>query len=175
MDIYIFRIHALANKEKKTDNMISDIDNRLGTDSVDKEVTQRCWHCTLELGEKHIGIPFKYENDIYYTYGHFCTFSCAKSYLDDGNWINKSKYLDYLYGFYYSVGNKGIIYPAPPKEMLKEYGGELDHNNYKMLLDDFNYMIYDSGVLNTSQQQKIFKIDMKSEEKTKVKRTRPLY
>lgn len=96
----------------------------------------RCWYCTRSLQNRQtIGIPYKYQNEQFFTYGHFCSFNCALTYLRHSNVSNKNDQESLLYLYYYLSGGKDEIKEAYPKEFLKEYGGPLNDEEYDKLLN----------------------------------------
>lgn len=112
----------------KNDNKLSDI---------------KCWWCDGycgSLGENKIILPDKRINDAFYGNGFFCSFNCALAFnleiQDEKVWERCS--------LLYQLKDKVLdesekIIPAPPKEILKEYGGELSRDEYNNLLYSIDY------------------------------------
>lgn len=95
----------------------------------------RCWYCTRKFKEIPIGIPTKHEKDIFYLEGCFCSFKCANSWnckfgKNDTRWDRETL----LYLLFDKMGNEGEMGYAPPKELMKEFGGKLSSLEYGRLL-----------------------------------------
>lgn len=99
----------------------------------------KCWHCTLHFDTIPCKIPYKYddETDIFYVYGCFCSFNCALAYNSSKN-LHKDKIDSLIHLLYKKLHNGKIKYinPAPDKELLKEYGGNLTPEEYKLIIKD---------------------------------------
>ena len=104
-----------------------------------KESTDsHCWWCSHSFTTVPVGLPNKYcsKQKKFYLYGCFCSFNCAHSYnLDIKDYKIWERYslLNYIKKIIYkNIDNspKQII-SAPPKEVLKVYGGELSIEEYR--------------------------------------------
>jgi len=100
-----------------------------------KQKSLKCWWCCGDCEQKY-SLPDKKKNDQFYGRGNFCSFSCMVSYnfelSDDKVWhryslINQLK--DKV------NPNLNDIRPAPPKEVKKEFGGEMSDEEYSEHLD----------------------------------------
>jgi hypothetical protein len=84
-----------------------------------------CWWCCHSFDNTPFPLPEKYYDKKYHVFGNFCGPSCACAYNIDMNdhklWERNSLILK----FYNELSNKDIenIYPAPPKQILKTFGG----------------------------------------------------
>jgi hypothetical protein len=80
-------------------------------------------------------IPVKEENGVYTVYGNFSSVQCALAYLltehldSHVRWERMS-----LLHRMYKIG--GRIYPAPPRECLKKFGGPYTIEDYTKLMND---------------------------------------
>lgn len=107
-----------------------------------------CYNCNLYFKDKSVFIPRKIhsDNDIE-VYGNFCSFNCATrfidtNYSDEDQKKIKDEYLNslkYLYFLFYNDNSShtphGIFVEniplAPPKEVMKKYGGDLSEEEYR--------------------------------------------
>jgi hypothetical protein len=101
----------------------------------------KCWWCCHNFETLPLGIPIKIYNDEFYLKGCFCSFNCILSYVNDN--INKYKY-DNIYpnikSLRYKLTNKLIneyLTPAPPRESLKIFGGELSIEQFRSSSQDY--------------------------------------
>lgn len=95
----------------------------------------KCWNCTRNFKNPPIGIPVKYLDGVFYLKGCFCSFKCANSWLfhyekRDVKWENETM-LNLLYE---KMGNFGPIGYAPPKEIMKCFGGIVSDTEYERIL-----------------------------------------
>jgi len=100
-----------------------------------------CWWCSHSFDTVPVGLPNKYcpKQKKFYLYGCFCSFNCAHSYnLDIKDYKVWERYslLNYIKKIIYKNVNNtdNLIKPiisAPPKEVLKVYGGELSIEEYR--------------------------------------------
>jgi len=100
-----------------------------------------CWWCSHSFDSVPVGLPNKYcpKQKKFYLYGCFCSFNCAHSYnLDIKDYKVWERYalLNYIKKIIYKNTNNtdNLIKPiisAPPKEVLKVYGGELSIEEYR--------------------------------------------
>ena len=104
-----------------------------------------CFWCTESFNCKPVGLPFKYENNIFYVDGCFCSPECAAAYnFDISNsteiW-DRYSLLNLLY--IKILGNKKInIKLAPPRRTLKKFGGILSIEEFRKFNDNY-YKQYD--------------------------------
>jgi hypothetical protein len=96
----------------------------------------KCWWCISNVCSKTFYIPINItHNNKYEVIGNFCSVNCCLSYiLNSYNIKNKSKSLSLLYKMYNNYlksNNVEYINPAPPKELLTEFGGNMNYNSFK--------------------------------------------
>ena len=81
-----------------------------------------------------IGIPLRYDNNVFHCYGDFCSFECCGRYIIDNyhnnDLFNKFTLLNNLYNQTYKTVNKSIQI-APNRLLLKMFGGPLTLEEYK--------------------------------------------
>ena len=92
-----------------------------------------CWWCCHQFEGSPCALPEYYKKDKFYVSGCFCTFNCAASYNfsknDDDIWERYSL-LNLMYKKLYN--HKFIkINLAPPREILKIFGGYLDIEEFR--------------------------------------------
>ncbi len=84
-----------------------------------------CWWCCHTFDNTPFPLPEKYYDRKYHVFGNFCSPSCACAFNIDMNdhklWERNSLILK----LYNELTDKDIenIYPAPPKQILKTFGG----------------------------------------------------
>jgi len=107
----------------------------------------KCWFCDLGFKNQPVFIP----NSILNTgngkelsiLGNFCSFGCAKAFINNNKIIPQDKewdydeYLKYLYKLFYKKPINDII-PSPNKYKLAHYGGTLSIKEYKEQLIKIN-------------------------------------
>lgn len=90
-----------------------------------------CWNCSHNLNQNIYGMPLKYINNIFFTYGDFCSNGCCMRYAYD----------NYCDSFYYDIkaninlrlklNNIDTHIELPPsKYSLNIYGGPLSQEEY---------------------------------------------
>ena len=112
--------------------------------SIKNKNKSKCWWCGGDC-KNSIILPDKKIKNKFYGNGIFCSYNCALSYNFEKNDEKVWERCSLLYQLRESIDKeKGSnrIQPAPPKEVLKEYGGELSRNEYNNLLHsvDFSYL-----------------------------------
>jgi hypothetical protein len=98
------------------------------------ETKNNCWWCCHGFETIPIGLPCKYIKKKFYLYGCFCSFNCAQSY--NLNWNDykiweRFSLLNIMKIEIFNKQDNNIIYPSPPKEILKIFGGELTIEEYR--------------------------------------------
>jgi hypothetical protein len=125
---------------------ISKVSNAFNTDLLksvlDKVVADRyssqtsCFWCCHKFAWTPVYLPISYDayKNIYTCEGHFCCPECALSYTyadpklsDSAKW-NRHSLLRYLYADLYT---ERTLSPAPPRTLLRMFGGPLDIEQYR--------------------------------------------
>lgn len=99
-----------------------------------EQVNIYCWHCCHPFKNKPVSIPIRYVNDTFYVYGVFCSYNCAAAYNLSTNDYNKNENHQLLSLMYSKLYNKNEfinIEPAPPKEVLQIFGGNVTIDKYR--------------------------------------------
>ncbi len=93
------------------------------------------WCCHTFEGQPCV-IPVREEKGVYEVYGNYCCPECALAGIleerDDSHvkW-EKVSLLHRIYGAQVSGGPSGRIYPAPPRSILKMFGGTVGIDSYR--------------------------------------------
>lgn len=147
-----------------------------------------CWWCCHTFTTIPIGLPEKYYCDIFYVIGYFCSFSCCMAYnlsLNDSKIWERVSLLYYLRNKVCNTTNEICV--APPKYLLKMFGGELDIEEFRhksTLLHQFKLVMpnvlsitkhyEETNYSDNSTYQNNFKNKKKSEDNLILKRSKPL-
>jgi len=92
----------------------------------------RCWWCTYQFESTPCSIPYKYNGDEFLVYGCFCSFECAMAHIVDKVRDKKWEKIALLNMMYRVINGKDeTIEPAPPKEILIDYGGKMTIEKYR--------------------------------------------
>lgn len=104
-----------------------------------------CWWCCFPFETRPVPIATHYHKGTFKVCGNFCSFNCAKAYLlkSKRNNINAVSLNVFMYKKMTGSDKYTAIVPAPPREMLKIFGGpftiekfrqaSLELNEYKVL------------------------------------------
>lgn len=98
-----------------------------------KNTNIKCWWCCHSFNNTPFPLPNKYYMNKYHVFGVFCSPACCFSYNIDLNdhkiWERNSLILKLYYDL---TGDKlNIIYPAPPRQILKMFGGNIDIEEFR--------------------------------------------
>lgn len=101
---------------------------------LEKKTDLRCWWCAHKFDNTPFPLPEKYYDNKFYVFGNFCSPSCACAYNIDINdhklWERNSLILKLANEL--SDDNLENIYPAPPKQILNAFGGNISIDEYRM-------------------------------------------
>ena len=111
-----------------------------------------CWNCTYHFDTPPVGIPDRYEKQVYHLYGNFCSYNCALSYLLYGSdarvdlctgdtLYERKQLLIMLCAEVNGVNLVDIIIKdAPSKHYLDKFGGYLTIEEYRAgFYDNYKY------------------------------------
>ena len=92
-----------------------------------------CMWCCHPFDGIPISIPQKYNNNKFYVYGNFCSFNCAASHIFSKNDDYMWKQYNLLNTLQKKISNNNWkkIKLAPPKEVLKIFGGYMTIDEYR--------------------------------------------
>ena len=123
------------NLNNTTNNDI-ELDNNLNSDMnyslLENTNTCLCWNCSKKITNLKIGLPLKYIDDIFITYGNFCSFECAGKYCFD-NYDNEKYEIYSLLNLYYNKmydTTNQVVTIARDKIYLDIFGGNLTYEEY---------------------------------------------
>jgi hypothetical protein len=154
-----------------------------------------CYWCSHSFNNQSVVIPESERNGTYKVYGNFCSSECAMAYLLKESLDPHIRWdrMALLYRIY-DVDGKGRIYPAPPRESLKLFGGPLTIESYRATLNSKKVRVdlhmppmvsiigsidtkpidfYDTSMKNSMTLLPYDKIQ-KAEEGLRLKRSKPL-
>ena len=99
-----------------------------------------CWNCCHDFFNIIEGLPIKYINNIFYTYGNFCSLECATRYCFDNmnNNIAEIYSIINLYNMIVYKNNKKIKC-APHRLTLDIFGGPLSIEEYRKSFNTTEY------------------------------------
>ena len=98
-----------------------------------------CFWCCHSFQTCPYALPSHILDEVWYMYGNFCSPECATAYLFKervDNHIQWERYalLNSLYGE--TGASKTGIRPAPPREVLRMFGGSMDISEYRAVIRD---------------------------------------
>ena len=104
-----------------------------GSKKIPDSTCISCFWCSHGFSWKPAIIPEREEKGVYRVYGNFCSPSCAMSYLlneslDTHVRWERNALLHRVYGKLYESKR---IFPSPPRESLKIFGGPMDIETYR--------------------------------------------
>ena len=137
-------VETSSNRETfNTDLMKSVLDKTV----VDRYTPQTaCFWCCYTFGWTPCVIPKSYDTykNIYVCEGNFCSPECCLAYIYSDNKVSDStKWLQhtYLNILYSSLYKTRTLSPAPPRSLLRMFGGPLDIQQYREYLSGSNDII----------------------------------
>ena len=106
--------------------------NTKGTDIL-------CWWCCHSFTTLPIYLPeycnnYKTDKQLFYVRGNFCSLNCASAYnisLKDNKFLYRNYLLNTIYRNILLKESSEKVIPAPPKEILKAFGGYLTIAEYR--------------------------------------------
>ena len=97
----------------------------------------RCYHCHHNFNNKPFFLPIDYNCELnrFKVTGNFCSPNCVKTYaLNSKIYDNKIYLIGHMYRKLF--GPNYTIKPAPPIQILKEYGGKLSIEEFRANFDN---------------------------------------
>ncbi len=91
-----------------------------------------CYWCSQGFSNMPCFLPVKEEVGVYHVYGNFCTPQCALAYLLKEHLDSHVRWerMALLHRIYKCPR----IYPSPPREVLKSYGGPYTYEQYREII-----------------------------------------
>ena len=134
-------INLLNKSDNNFENNINNIDNINNINNNQKYTNGKiCWNCCHDFLDIIVGLPIKYINNVFYTYGNFCSLECACRYCFDNlnNDISEIYSIINLYNMIvYKNNNK--VKCAPHKLTLNIFGGPLTIEEYRKSFNTTEY------------------------------------
>jgi len=95
----------------------------------------QCFWCTHAFEGSPYFLPVKEENKVFHVYGNYCSAQCALGYLLYEHLDSHVRWerMSLLHRMYKSAGR---LYPAPPRESLKAYGGVYTIEEFRKIITD---------------------------------------
>jgi hypothetical protein len=124
--------YTLGEEVKIIPMQISFVHNISGKTVICDKTTIACWWCTFMFDTLPCFIPERYNDNKFYVFGCFCSFSCASAYnvaLGDYKVFDRNSLLIRLYQII--TGKYEEIQIAPPKEVLERYGGSITIDEFR--------------------------------------------
>jgi hypothetical protein len=160
---------------------------------IPEQVDIACFWCCHRFETRPVVLPVKDQGEYIEVQGNFCTPECAMSYLFDQRMDSYSRWeqLSLLNRIY---GVNGAIKPAPPRQILKLFGGPMAIEEYRNLVRKGNLRVdihqppmvsllatmdtkpidfYDVSLTKNVMETVKERLD-KAEQVLKLKRTKPL-
>jgi hypothetical protein len=145
MDIQENLIIKLNHSEQKEDPIMAYEDSDNHSKECNENISELCWNCSHHFHKSIVGIPLKYDNDLFYIYGDFCSLECgaryAYEYIPD-----RFRDIFSLINLYNHKLNPQENIPkpielAPNKLLLKSFGGKLTIDEYRSNSSNNEYNI----------------------------------
>ena len=96
-----------------------------------------CYHCCHKFSTQPISLPYKYENYKFFVKYVFCSWECMKTYNSDMNNSNSCYIYSLIQKLYFEIHKKiKYINFAPPKSVLKDFGGTMTINEFRQNNND---------------------------------------
>lgn len=98
-----------------------------------------CFWCAHEFDSAPCFLPVKEEFGTYHVYGNFCTPQCALGFLLEEHLDSHVRWerMALLHRMYRPIGKAGSrLYPAPPRQSLKKFGGVYTYEQYRSIVND---------------------------------------
>lgn len=137
MDVYYIKHVYIDGGKRKTikftyqnipRNMSSDESEYLLSDfahgGYPERTSNRCWWCCHGFKTSPIAIPKTFADGAFKGIGCFCSFPCALAYKNQ-NKIETNCSLEYMRSVAYKDDDPKPIVPAPPRECLAAFGGNM--------------------------------------------------
>lgn len=132
-------LNVLTNPNPSTCDIIELLPAFIELNAKDKWLTHttiKCWWCTLQFGSMPWAIPYKHVAERYYVLGCFCSERCAYAHILNFNHPRRSEKISLLNLLVKVMTGKHPhnIRPSPPKELMKQFGGTLDEDDYREII-----------------------------------------
>lgn len=142
----IIRLHKNIDNENSISSYGLDCYDNVPENNKKSEV---CWNCCHKFFDIVHGIPLKYRNNIFYSYGDFCSTPCMIRYaFDNYSNIQFKEIYSNICIYNNKVFNTGICPKiAPDKRCLSLFGGNMNIDEYRNLEKDSNIEIHQPNII----------------------------
>lgn len=113
------------------------------TQALPRKTDIACFWCCHSFSSQPVAIPSHILDEVWYMYGNFCSPECATAYLFKEKVDSHVQWERYaLLNSLYSedaevpVGAPHGIRPAPPREVLRMFGGSMDISEYRAIVHE---------------------------------------
>ena len=95
-----------------------------------------CFWCSCQFNWQPCVLPEREEKGIYRVYGNFCSPSCAMSYILNESLDTHVRWerIALLHRIYSPLFKSGRIFPSPPRESLRLFGGPLSIDEFRNII-----------------------------------------
>lgn len=133
-----------------------DANDRRRTDPPAEE-PRLCWHCCHTWTGPAIGFPVSYDpkRNTFKIAGHFCSWECLRAYNRDSFTGLRNSLQNVNIRHYYKMitGNKHTFKSAPPRCLLKSFGGDMSIREFRDLQNtELSYYVIPGSVAFVSTQ-----------------------
>lgn len=99
-----------------------------------------CWNCCHEIEGLNVSQPIKYEQGVFKTVGNFCSYPCIARHIIESNdtsdvVFSRLSTLNMYVNMINKTRGKKVV-PAPPRLLLKMFGGTMDISEYRSKEDE---------------------------------------
>ena len=123
-----------------------------------KKTNILCYHCCYKFKSQPISLPFLYENGKFYVKYVFCSWECMKAYNSEMNSTNSSYIYSLIQLLYKQIESKvASINFAPPKCLLKDFGGHMTIDEFRKDNKSVHYNIIEYPI--EIRNPKVEKVD----------------
>ena len=159
-----YNINKINNLDKQIHNIKINLENIYTNENLWENTEEShgicCWWCSHTFKTLPIGLPEKYYDKKYYVTGNYCSFNCALAYnlsLNDNKTWDRISLLYHLrnsiFNNLYPIDTGALsdikilddIISAPPRCMLKIYGGKLTIEEFRnksiILKSQYRYIV----------------------------------
>jgi len=132
------------NTERFNTELLKDVLSKVRVDQYSPHTA--CFWCCHTFNWVACVLPISYDvyNNIYSCEGNFCSPECALAHLyadnkipDSSKW-NRHALLNHMYSDLYKTRS---LSPAPPRSLLRLFGGQLDIEQYRDYITGENYIV----------------------------------
>ena len=103
-----------------------------------------CWWCCHPSNIQLISMPiyFDIKTSKYHTIGQFCSFACMRSYNQEQQQSNKQTIFNLITKYMYESTGNVHQFTAPPRQLLRVFGGTLSIDEFRSNTYADSVMIY---------------------------------